>query len=177
LQTPLPPIETTQTLRPLTSLELDDPGAARWFVIQLCASEQPFDPDSLPHLDIFSEYRLYAITLLDQGRRVQALRLGFFGEEVAARCVASYLAAYYGQPTVRRVSNAERERFADQRVEARKDIGATGRHATIEITGERTVRKAAPAGPAAGSGSNAGVTRAPAAGTSAPGSTRRPAAP
>jgi hypothetical protein len=39
------------------------------------------------------------------------------------------------------VSLAERERFADQRVEARKDVGATGRHAVIEITDELVARR------------------------------------
>jgi hypothetical protein len=68
------------------------------------------------------------------------LRLGFFSEEIAAAAVASYLSAYYDKPTIKRVSAAERDRFGDQRVEPRKDIGATGRHAVIEITGERVVR-------------------------------------
>jgi hypothetical protein len=39
------------------------------------------------------------------------------------------------------VSVAERERFADQRVEARKDVGATGKHAIIEITDELVARR------------------------------------
>jgi hypothetical protein len=70
--------------------------------------------------------------------------------------VASYLAGFYDKPTVKRISLAERERFRDHRVQARKDIGATGRHAVIEITGERHVRDrrpriatARPAAPAA----------------------------
>jgi hypothetical protein len=137
----LPNLELTQTLRPLTPLELQDPSGAHWFAIQLSASEDYFDPDSLPNLDIFNVYRLYAVTGVDQGRVVHALRLGFFSEDLAARAVASYLAAYYENPTVKRVSNAERERFSDQKVEARKDIGATGRHATIEITGDRLARR------------------------------------
>jgi hypothetical protein len=141
LSTHLLSLESTQTMRPLTSLELDDDEATRWFVIQLSLSEQAFDPDSLPNLDIFSVYRLYCVEGLDQGRVMHALRLGFFGEQIAAAAVASYLADFYDEPTVKRVSTAERERFADQRVEARKDIGATGRHAVIEITNERVVRE------------------------------------
>jgi hypothetical protein len=125
----------------LTSVELEDDDALRWYVIQLSLSEQAFDPDTVPNLDIFSVYRLYSVASIDQGHITHALRLGFFGEEVAAAAVASYLEAYYDNPTVKRVSVAERERFADQTVEARKDVGATGRHAVIEITDELVVRK------------------------------------
>jgi len=136
-----PDLESTQTLRPLTTSELQDAQALRWFVVQLSVSEESFDPDSLPNLDIFNEYRLYSVAGLDADRVMHSLRLGFFAEEGAASAVANYLSAYYEKPTVKRVSVAERERFADQRVEARKDIGATGRHAVIEITNERVVRE------------------------------------
>jgi hypothetical protein len=137
---PVPSLESTQTLRPLTPLELGEHEAARWFVVQLALSDNAFDPDALPHLDIFSLYRLYTVIGMDQGRLVHALRLGFFGEEVGARAVASYLSGFYDEPLVKRVSVAERDRFADQRVEARKDVGATGRHLAIEITDELVVR-------------------------------------
>jgi hypothetical protein len=138
--TPTPSLESTQTLRPLTPLELGEHEAPRWFVVQLALSDDAFDPDALPHLDIFSLYRLYTVIGLDQGRLVHALRLGFFAEEVGARAVASYLSGFYDEPIVKRVSVAERDRFADQRVEARKDVGATGRHLAIEITDELVVR-------------------------------------
>jgi len=141
LSDPLPSLETTQTVRALTPLELEDDTALRWFVIQLSLSEEAFDPDSVPNLDIFSVYRLYSVAGLDEGRVIHALRLGFFSEEVAAGAVASYLGAFFDKPTVKRVSVAERERFADQQLEARKDIGATGKHAVIEITSERVVRE------------------------------------
>jgi len=107
----------------------------------LALADHAFDPDAVPNLDIFSEYRLYSVAGLDQGRVVHALRLGFFREEIGAVAVASYLAAYWDKPTIKRVSLAERERFADQRVEARKDIGATGKHAVIEITDELVARR------------------------------------
>jgi hypothetical protein len=138
--TPAPSLESTQTLRPLTPLELGANEAARWFVVQLALSDDAFDPDALPHLDIFSLYRLYTVVGMDQGRLVHALRLGFFGEEVGARAVAGYLSGFYDEAIVKRVSVAERDRFADQRVEARKDVGATGRHLAIEITNELVVR-------------------------------------
>ena len=141
LDEPLESLESTQTIRALTPMELEDNEASRWFVIQLALADHAFDPDAVPNLDIFSEYRLYSVAGLDQGRVVHALRLGFFREEIGAVAVASYLAAYWDKPTIKRVSLAERERFADQRVEARKDVGATGKHAVIEITDELVARR------------------------------------
>jgi hypothetical protein len=140
LDEPLANLESTQTVRALTAPEIEDDAGTRWFAIQLSLSEQAFDPDSVPNLDIFSEYRLYSVRGIDQGRTMHALRLGFFGEEIAAVAVASYLAAHYDKPTVKRVSVAERQRFSEQRVEARKDVGETGRHAVIEITNDLVAR-------------------------------------
>ena len=141
LDEPLESLESTQTMRALTPTELEDDEASRWFVIELAVADCAFDPDAVPNLDIFSEYRLYSVAGPDEGRVVHALRLGFFREEIGAVAVASYLAAYWDKPTIKRVSVAERERFADQRVEARKDVGATGRHAVIEITDELVARR------------------------------------
>ena len=73
LDLPLPNLESTQTLRPLTQLELDDETVSRWFVIQLSLAEEGFDPDSLPNLDIFNEYRLYSVAGIDQGKVMHAL--------------------------------------------------------------------------------------------------------
>ena len=134
-------IESTQTIRALTQLELEDDQASRWFAIQLSLAEEPFDPETLPNLDIFSVYRLYSVAGIDNGRIVHALRLGFFTEQIAAGAVASYLAAFYDKPAIKRVGAAERERFADQSLQARKDVGATGKQAEIEITDERYVRE------------------------------------
>jgi hypothetical protein len=151
LDQPLESLEHTQTVRALTAKELEDIESSRWFVIQLALADRAFDPDAVPNLDIFDEYRLYSVAGLDQGRVVHALRLGFFREEIGAVAVASYLAAYWDKPTIKRVSVAERERFANQKVEARKDVGASGTHAIIEITDElvaprkRTLTPAAPA--------------------------------
>jgi hypothetical protein len=141
LDEPLESLESTQTMRALTPPELADIGASRWFVIQLALADHAFDPDAVPNLDIFDEYRLYSVAGLDQGRVVHSLRLGFFREEIGAVAVASYLAAYWEKPTIKRVSLAERERFAVQRVQARKDVGATGKHAVIEITDELVARR------------------------------------
>ena len=134
-------VESTQTVRALTVLELEDQEVLRWFVIQLSLSEEAFDSQTVPNLDIFNVYRLYSVAGIDHGRIVHALRLGFFSEEVAAAAVASYLGAHYEKPTVKRVSAAERDRFAEQRFEPRKDVEATGTHTVIEITSERYVRE------------------------------------
>jgi hypothetical protein len=138
--TRLSSFDMTQTLRPLTPSELEDASALRWFVIQLSSSEETFDPDALPNLDIFSEYRLYSVAGMEQGKLMHSLRLGFFSAEAHAKAVAGYLESFYESPTIKRISAAERTRFSQHRVEARKDIGATGKHAIIEITDERVIR-------------------------------------
>ncbi len=134
-------LQTTQTVRALTPKELKGDEVLRWFVIQLSLAPHPFDPETVPDLDIFSVYRLYSVAGMDQGQILHALRLGFFAEESAAKAVASYLGAFYDAPIIKRVSVAERDRFADQRLEPRKNVGATGKHASIEITDERFVRQ------------------------------------
>jgi hypothetical protein len=141
LDQPLESLESTQTMRALTVTELEDSEASRWFVIELALADHAFDPDAVPNLDLFSEYRLYSVAGQDQGRVVHALRLGFFREEIAAVAVASYVGTFWDKPAIKRVSLAERERFADQRVHARKDVGATGLHAVIEITDELVARR------------------------------------
>ena len=60
-------------------------------------------------------------------------RLGFFSTELVAEAVAGYLVAYFDSPVIKRVSVAERERFADTSVAARKDLGASGVHVVIEL--------------------------------------------
>jgi hypothetical protein len=137
----VPGLESTQTVRALTQWEVEDEQVQRWFVIQLSLAEDAFDPDTVPNLDIFTVYRLYSVAGIDQGRIMHALRVGFFSEDTAAAAVASYLAAFYDKPTVKRVSAAERRRFAEQPLEPRKDVGSTGKQAVIEITNERYIRE------------------------------------
>ena len=134
-------LDSTQTMRALTSVELEDEDALPWFVIELATAGEAFDPDTVPNLDIFAEYRLYCVADVGKNAIVHSLRVGFFSAEIAAKAVASYLAEYYEKSTVKRVSVAERERFAEQTVEARKDVGATGRHAVIEITDDLVARR------------------------------------
>lgn len=130
-----PAIDSTQTVRPLTPLELADGEASRWFAIQLKVCATAIDATEVPALDIFGQYRLYCVTGLEQDRPVHALRLGFFTSEVAAKAVARYLCPYFPAPAIMRVSIAERERFADRLITAAKDIGASGKHAVIELVG------------------------------------------
>jgi hypothetical protein len=134
-------LESTQTMRAITKAELEDVNALPWFVIELATSNEAFDPDTVPNLDIFAEYRLYSVAEQGGSDIVHALRVGFFSAEIAAKAVASYLSQYYDKPAIKRVSLAERERFQEQTVEARKDVGATGRHAVIEITDDLVARR------------------------------------
>lgn len=142
-------IDSTQTQRALMPLELPDDEGSTNFVVQLILSEDEIDPDQVPSLDIFSEYRLYRIMGLDEERVMHALRLGFFSSEPAAQAVAGYLSTFFDSPSVTRVSVAERERFAQDRLAARKDVGATGVHSVIELTSpaplpERRAREVVP---------------------------------
>lgn len=136
-----PLIDSTHTVRALTALELAEGETSHWFSIQLMLEQEPIDAEQVPNLDIFEEYRLYTVTGLDQDRLLHALRLGFFSSEVAAQAVSGYLATYFAAPTIKRVSISERERFAERRVSARKDIGASGRHAIIEFVAEPALPK------------------------------------
>jgi SPOR domain len=132
----------TDAVRALQVLELEEDEDWRWYVIQLSVAEEPFDPATLPNLDIFGVYRLYSVAGIVDGRIWHALRVGFFAEQSAAAAVAGYLAAFYDKPVIKRVSAAERERFAEKSLEPRKDVGTTGKQAVIEITNERFVRGA-----------------------------------
>ena len=133
LQAGSPTIDTTQTVRALIPLEPPGDETSPWFAIQLMLSEQPIDAQKVPNLDIFEEYRLYALKVVEQGKTIHALRLGFFSSEIAAEAVSSYLTEHFATPAIKRVISAERDRFADNRVVAGKDIGATHTHAVIEI--------------------------------------------
>jgi hypothetical protein len=135
----VPRIETTQTLRALTALELADDESSPWFSIQLAFSEQQIDPEQIPDLDLFSEYRLYSVMGLHESRTMHALRLGFFSSELAAEAVAGYLRGFFDNPCIERVSVAERERFAEKSITPGKDVGATGVHAVIELTSPKAL--------------------------------------
>jgi hypothetical protein len=129
-----PPIDSTQTLRALVVPEEAEQASEKLLVIQLLLSEREIEPDSVPNLAIFNEYRLYSAVGYEQGKVMHALRLGFFTDAAPAEAVAGYLRSYFEAPVVTRVSAEERERFARRRVSARKDSGDTGLHAAIELS-------------------------------------------
>jgi hypothetical protein len=116
-----PDLDSTQTIRALTSDELNDEMQEKWFAIQLAASEQPVNLDTMPHLDIFEAYRLYSIAIAGSGKIVHSLRLGFFKEAVSAEAVAGYLKTFFSSPTVLRISLAEQARFKDATMPKKPD--------------------------------------------------------
>ena len=113
LSQPLPDLDSTQTIRALTSAELSEDTQEKSFAIQLAVSEQPVNLDTMPHLDIFEAYRLYSVATAGGGKIIHSLRLGFFKEAVSAEAVSGYLKTFFGSPTVLRVSMAEQARFKD----------------------------------------------------------------
>ncbi|HEY4366549.1 MAG TPA: hypothetical protein VGN07_04885 [Steroidobacteraceae bacterium] len=106
-------LDSTQTIRALTSAELNDASQEKWFAIQLAVSEQPVNLDAMPHLDIFEAYRLYSVASAGSGKIVHSLRLGFFREAVSAEAVGGYLKTFFPNPSVLRISTAEQTRFKD----------------------------------------------------------------
>ncbi len=117
---PIEDMDSTQTLRALTPLELNDDSQSKWFAVQLALSEEPVKVESLPHIDIFDEYRLYSISGIDQGRFLHSLRMGFFSAESSAQAVAGYLRASFEDAVVKRVSIAEHDRFAERKAKPEK---------------------------------------------------------
>lgn len=127
-------------------------GAPR-YVVEFCVSAVPIDPRSIPLLDIFDVYRLYCDVGNENGRVRHALRLGFFKDTATAAAVAMYLAFYFDEPRVLKLGDIQKARSIHLTFKPLKDIGASGRHAVIELPGERPAREkkpvAAPAVPAA----------------------------
>ncbi len=103
-------------------------------VVQLSLSSAPFDPARIPHLDIFDLYHLYTEATLEHGRVRHTLRLGFFKHAPTARTIARYLESYFDSPCIVRIDAAEVVRSLQHRIAPRKDIGASGLHAVIELT-------------------------------------------
>jgi hypothetical protein len=109
----LPDLDSTQTIRALTSDELADDSKEKWFAIQLAISDQPVNLETMPRLDIFEAYRLYSVATAGSGKITHSLRLGFFREEISAEAVCGYLKTFFAAPTVVRISIAEHERFKE----------------------------------------------------------------
>ena len=130
-----PELDSTQTIRALTSAEINDDSQEKWFSIQLVVSERPVNLDAMPHLDIFEAYRVYSIANAGSGKIVYSLRLGFFREEVSAEAVTGYLRTFFPSPTVIRISTAEQARFKD--APAPKATAAQAEGKVIELNHAR----------------------------------------
>jgi hypothetical protein len=135
-----PDLDSTQTIRALTSDELNDEAQEKWFAIQLAASEQPVNLDTMPHLDIFEAYRLYSVAIAGSGKIVHSLRLGFFKEAVSAEAVAGYLKTFFSSPTVLRISVAEQTRFKDATMPKKRDPEVRAQPNVIELDSARASR-------------------------------------
>lgn len=107
----VPILDTTMTIRTLSLAEMEDKNAAKWFSVQLAVSEQPFNLDAMPRLDIFAAYRLYSVAVNEDSKVKHSLRLGFFKEEVSAEAVSGYLTTFFPSPSITRIGVAEFERF------------------------------------------------------------------
>ena len=113
----VPILDTTMTIRTLSMAEVEDANQPTWFSVQLAISEQFFNLDAMPRLDIFAAYRLYSVALHDEeGKLKHSLRLGFFKEEVSAEAVSGYLKTFFPVPVITRVSVAEYDRFIEPKI-------------------------------------------------------------
>ncbi len=109
----VPILDTTLTIRTLTKAEAEDPNRPKWFAVHLALSEQPINLDTMPKLDIFAAYTLYSVASMEDGTIKHALRLGFFKETVSAEAVMGYLKAFFNNPSLTQISNAEYQRFSE----------------------------------------------------------------
>jgi hypothetical protein len=105
------------------------------YVVEIARSATAFDPAAVPRLDLFELYHLYWDTPLQSTQAHHSLRLGFFSEEPLANTVARYLSSYFESPGVLYVDATEVNRAARQAFAPLHDVGASGRHAAIELKG------------------------------------------
>jgi len=141
---PPPELDSTQTIRALTSAEMEDEQQDKWFAVQLAVSDQPVNLDAMPRLDIFEAYRLYSVATAGSGKIVHSLRLGFFKEAVSAEAVGGYLHTFFGSPTVMRVSVAEHARFKDPPSSKKPAAPPAHEAKVVEINNARTARPVVP---------------------------------
>jgi hypothetical protein len=138
-----PELDSTQTIRALTSAEMEDAQQEKWFAVQLAVSDQPVNLDAMPRLDIFEAYRLYSVATAGSGKIVHSLRLGFFKEAVSAEAVMGYLQTFFGSPTVMRVSVAEHGRFKDA-PSTKKPAPPAHEGKVVELNNARAARPVVP---------------------------------
>jgi hypothetical protein len=103
--------DSTQTVRALTPRELQDPNQQKWFAIQLVVSDRPVNLEAMPRLDVFANYRLYAVQGRLGTKPCHALRLGFFTEHASALKMSEDMKALFRFSSVVQVSAAEQARF------------------------------------------------------------------
>ena len=103
--------DDTATVRALKEAVRDD--AAVSFAVQLHWSVQPIDLAKVPPLAIFSAYTLYTVDGSRDGRKWYGLRLGFFGDAISAKQVASYVRSEFTSVAVIPVSLQERGRATE----------------------------------------------------------------
>jgi hypothetical protein len=138
-----PELDSTQTIRALTSAEMEDAQQDKWFAVQLAVSDQPVNLDAMPRLDIFEAYRLYSVATAGSGKIMHSLRLGFFKEAVSAEAVMGYLQTFFGSPSVMRVSVAEHGRFKDA-PSAKKPAAPAHEAKVVELNNARATRPLVP---------------------------------
>ena len=141
---PAPELDSTQTIRALTTAEMEDEQQDKWFAVQLAVSDQPVNLDAMPRLDIFEAYRLYSVATAGSGKIVHSLRLGFFKEAVSAEAVGGYLHTFFGAPTVMRVSVAEHARFKDPPSSKKPAAPPAHEAKVVELNNARTTRPVVP---------------------------------
>ncbi len=139
-----PELDSTQTIRALTSAEMEDAAQEKWFAVQLAVSDQPVNLDAMPRLDIFEAYRLYSVATAGSGKIVHSLRLGFFKEAVSAEAVMGYLQTFFGQPSVMRISVAEHARFKDPPSIKKPAAPPVHEAKVVELSNARAARPAVP---------------------------------
>lgn len=103
--------DDTATVRALKTAVRDNEAVS--FAVQLQWSVQPIDLASVPPLAIFSAYTLYTVEGSRDGRKWYGLRLGFFGDAISAKQVASYVRSEFTSVAVIPVSTQERGRASD----------------------------------------------------------------
>jgi outer membrane biosynthesis protein TonB len=103
--------DDTATVRALKEAVRED--AAVSFAVQLHWSVQPIEIAKVPPLAIFSAYTLYTVDGSRDGRKWYGLRLGFFGDAISAKQVASYVRSEFTSVAVIPVSLQERGRATE----------------------------------------------------------------
>jgi hypothetical protein len=82
-------------------------GAPVSFAVQLHWSAAPIEPNRVPSLAIFKGYTLYAVESRREGRSRYFLRVGFFGDPVSAKQVATQVRSNFASAAVVPVEEQE----------------------------------------------------------------------